>query len=100
MLCDLFDGVSLLHITVKHTPDQIDALVTERVRDSQVAVHNLVNAVKRVLLVDDGIQEDSKSPDVLLLAAVRLAGEHLGSSVICSIVSIEIHDLEERKVYR
>ena len=45
-------------------------------------VHNLVNAVKGVLFVNDGIEEDTKSPDVLLFAAVGLAGENFGGSVI------------------
>jgi hypothetical protein len=46
-------------------------------------VHDLVNAVEWVLLVDDGVEENAEGPNVLLLSTVRLAGKDFGSGVIC-----------------
>jgi len=37
-------------------------------------VHDLVDGVERVLLVDDGVEQDAESPDVLFLAAIGVAG--------------------------
>ena len=45
-------------------------------------VEDLVDAVKGVLLVDERVEEDAEGPDVLLLAAVRLALQDLGGRVV------------------
>lgn len=83
MLQDLLDSIPLRDITIEHLADQVDTLIADNVGNTQVAIHNLVNAVERVLLVDDGVEEDTESPDVLLLATVGLAGEDFGGGVIC-----------------
>ncbi len=72
----------LLHIPIEHPADQVDALVADGVRHAQVAVHDLVDGVEGVLLVDDGVQQDAQRPDVLLLAAVGPAREDFGGGVI------------------
>lgn len=79
---DLLDGQPFRDIAIEHLPDQIDTLLANDVGDAQVAVHNLVDAVEGVLLVDYGVEEDAESPDVLFLAAVGLAGENFGGGVI------------------
>ena len=45
-------------------------------------VHDLVDAIEGVLLVDDGVEEDSESPDVLFFATVGFTGEDFGGSVV------------------
>lgn len=50
-------------------------------------IENLVDVVEWILLVDNSVEENSKSPDVLFLTPVRLALEDFGSSVICLVVS-------------
>lgn len=46
-------------------------------------VHDLVDAVKGVFLVDEGIEEDAEGPDVLFFAAVGAALEDFGGGVVC-----------------
>lgn len=46
-------------------------------------VHDLVNAVKGVFLVDESVQENTKGPDVLFFAAVGAALEDFGGRVVC-----------------
>ncbi len=72
----------LPNIAIQHAPDKINALVADGVRHAQVAVHDLVDGVEGVLLVDDGVQQDAERPDVLLLAAVGAAREDFGGGVI------------------
>lgn len=72
----------LRDIAVEHLANQVDALVADDVGNAQVAVHDLVDAVEGVLLIDDGVQQDTEGPDVLFLAAVGLAGENFGGGVI------------------
>lgn len=45
-------------------------------------VEDLVDVVEGVLLVDDRVQQDAEGPDILFLAAVGLALEDFGGSVI------------------
>jgi hypothetical protein len=46
-------------------------------------VHDLVDGVEWVFLVDDGVDQDAESPDVLLLPTIRVAREDLRRSVVC-----------------
>ncbi len=48
-----------LHISVEHLADQINALLAHNVGYSQIVVHDLVDTVERVLLVDDGVEQDA-----------------------------------------
>lgn len=80
---DALDIDTAANVPIQHGAHEIDAVVAQDVRDAQVPIHNLVNAVKGILLVDDGIEEDTEGPDILFLATVWLASKHLGSCIIC-----------------
>lgn len=82
VLDDLLDAVPRLDVAVKHTPDEIDAVLTHGKGDSQIAVHDFVNAVEWVLLIDNGIQQDTESPDVLLFTAIGFSSQDFWRSVI------------------
>lgn len=79
---DLLDVVSLAHFAVEHASDQVDAFFAHDVGDAKVAVHDFIDAVEGILLVDDSVEKDAECPDVLLLPTIRLAGEDFGSCVI------------------
>lgn len=55
MLEDLIDIVTLGDIAIKHTANEVDALFAEDERDPKITVHNLVDAIKGILLIYDGI---------------------------------------------
>lgn len=82
MVEHLVDVVALGDITFQHAADEIDTLLAEYKGDAEVAVHNLVDAVKRVLLVDNGVQEDTQSPDVLFCPTIWLSSKNFGSGII------------------
>lgn len=84
MLQNLVDIVSLLDVAIQHAPDEVDTLVADRVRHTQVAIHDLIDTVERVFLVDDGIEQDAESPYVLLFAIIRFAGKDFWCGVVCS----------------
>jgi hypothetical protein len=46
-------------------------------------IHNLIDAVEWVFLVNDCVEQDAKGPDVLFFAAVGMAGEDFRGCVIC-----------------
>lgn len=70
-------------VAVEHLANQVDAILTHDVRDAQVMVHDLVDGVKRVLLVHNGVKQDAEGPDILLLATVRRSAEDFGCCVVC-----------------
>ena len=72
-----------LHIAVQHLADQINTVLAHHVRHAQVMVHDLINTIKRVLLVHDSVKKDAQGPDVLLFAAVWQAAEDFGRGVVC-----------------
>ena len=72
-----------LHVPVEHQADQVDTLLAHDKGHAQVLVHDLIDAVEGVFLVDDGVEEDAERPDVLFAAVVGLAGEDFGSGVVC-----------------
>lgn len=74
MLQYFTDSYPLIDIPIEHQSDEIDTRIAHNIRNAQVMIHNLVDAVERVLLVDDCVEEDAQGPDVLLLAAVGLTG--------------------------
>lgn len=84
VLQNLVDVVSLLDVAVQHATNEIDALVADCVRHTQVTIHDLVDTVERVFLVDDGVEQDAESPYVLLFAIIRFAGKDFRCSVVCS----------------
>jgi hypothetical protein len=78
----LVNVVAVAHIPVEHAADEIDALLTHDERYAQVSIHNLVDAVKGVLLVDYGVEQDTQSPDVLLFTTIRLSSQDLWGSIV------------------
>ena len=82
MFQDLRNRDSPLDVTVEHQANEVKVLFRHDVRYSQVVVHNLVDTVEWILLVDNRVEKDAEGPHILLFAAVRLAGEHFGCSVI------------------
>ena len=51
-------------------------------------IKDLVNAVKRVLFVDECVEEDPKRPHILFLATIGFALQDLGSGIICYWVAL------------
>ena len=47
-------------------------------------IHDLVDTVEGILLVDEGVKEDAQGPDILFLAAIGFSLEDFGGCVICS----------------
>ena len=74
MLHDLLDPDALVDVSVQHQPDEIDTVLAHDEGYPKILVHNLVNRIEWVFLVDDGVQQNAQCPDVLLLAAIGLAG--------------------------
>lgn len=73
MIQDLCDGVTLIHFAVEHRLDQIDRRLAHDPRNAQLVVHDLVDAVEGILLVDERVEKDPKGPHVLLPATIRFA---------------------------
>lgn len=86
MLQHLTDCNSLLNIAVQHQSDQIDALLAHDPRNAQIVVHDLIYGVERVLFVDDGVQQDTESPHILLFATVRATGKNLWRGIVCGML--------------
>ena len=53
---NLLNPISFVYVPLEHAPHEVDALVGHDERHAQVAVHDLVDAVEGVFLVDDGVQ--------------------------------------------
>lgn len=83
MLQNLVDIVSLFDVAIQHATDEVDTLIADCVRHTQVAIHDLINTVERIFLVDDGVEQDSESPYVLLFAIIRFAGKDFRCGVVC-----------------
>lgn len=83
MLGYLRDIGALSDIAVEHASDEVDALVAESERYAQITIHDLIDAVEWILLVDDGVKQDAECPNILLFATVRFASQHFRSCIIC-----------------
>ena len=71
-------------VTVEHLADQVDTVLAHNVRDTQVVIHDFVNRVERVLFVDNRVEKDAQSPDVLLFAAIWRPAKDLGGGIVWS----------------
>ena len=80
---NLGDGVTLIHFAVEHRLDQIDRRLAHDPGNAQLVVHDLVDTVKGILLVDERVEKDPESPDVLLPPTIGFALQHLGRCIIC-----------------
>lgn len=56
MLQHVPNTYSSLHIAIQHPSNKIDAVIAHHIRHSQVVIHDFIDTVERVLLVDDRIQ--------------------------------------------
>jgi hypothetical protein len=74
VLQDLSNRNSLINIAVQHQSHQIDACIAHDIWNSEIVIHDLVDGVEGVFFVDDCVEEYAKSPDILFLASVGLAG--------------------------
>lgn len=48
-------------------------------------IHNLVDAVKGIFFVNEGIEENAEGPDVLFFAAVGLPLKNFRGRVVCNL---------------
>lgn len=87
MLNHLRNIKALCNIAIQHVANEVDALVAKRKGYSEIAIHNLINAVEGVLFIDDGVEKNSQGPYVLFPSAIWLAGQDLWSGVIYEVVS-------------
>jgi hypothetical protein len=78
------DIVSLLHVPIQHATNKVNTLWADCERHSKVSIHDLIDAVERILLVDDGVEQDAQCPDILFLPTIRFTSKNLGSRIICS----------------
>lgn len=46
----------MINVSIEHEPNKVDARLAEDKRDTESVVHNLIDAVKGILFVDDRIQ--------------------------------------------
>lgn len=101
VLQNLGDIVSLFDVAIQHATDEVDTLITDRVRHTQVAIHDLIDAVERVFLVDDGVEQDAESPYVLLFAIIRFAGKDFRCGVVwgCLVRRMQAFKLDDAKTY-
>lgn len=74
MFQHLADGDSLIDVAIEHQSHKIDTGVAHNIRDSEIVIHNLVDGVEGIFFVDDGVEKNTKSPDVLFFTSVGLAG--------------------------
>jgi hypothetical protein len=82
VLENLADRDPLLHVAVQHESHEIDALLAHDPGNTEVVVHDLIDGVEWVFLVDDGIDQDAESPYVLLLATIRVTRKDLRRGVV------------------
>ena len=74
---------SLVNISVEHLSDQVDACLREgNEGHAKSVVKDLFDVVERVLFVDNGVQQDTQSPYILLSSTVRLSLEDFRGSII------------------
>lgn len=92
MLHDLRDRQPLVYVSFQHGLDQINVLLAHDPWDSEFTVHDLVDAIEWVLLVNDRVEKDPKRPHVLLFAPVRTPLKDFGRRVICRVtISVTVY---------
>lgn len=83
MFNDLGNGQPFIHVPIEHFANQIDTVLRERQkRYPQWMVHDFVDIIKGVFLIDHRVQKNSKSPDVLLFTSVWSALKNFRSGVV------------------
>ena len=79
---DTDDVDPALDIAIEHFADEVDAGVAHNIRHAQVVIHDFIDAIERVFLVDDGVEQDAQCPDVLFFAAIREAAQDFWGGVV------------------
>jgi len=74
MIQNLLDIYPSIQIPIEHLADQINACLAHDIGNTKIPIHDLIDAVEWILLVYDGVEEDTESPNILLFATVWLAG--------------------------
>lgn len=59
MLKYLGDVVALCNVAIEHTSDEINAFVANGKWNSQISIHDFIDTVKGILLVDDGVKQNA-----------------------------------------
>lgn len=84
MFHDFGDGISTINVTIEHLLDQIDAILGEwQIWNPQGMVENFIDVVEWVLLVNNSVQENTKSPNILLFSSIRLALKDFRCCIVC-----------------
>jgi hypothetical protein len=73
MLEDLLNCDSRVDVSVEHRTDQVNAIIAHHIRNAEIPIHDFIDAVERVLFVDDSVEENSESPNILLFASIRFS---------------------------
>ena len=97
MLLHLCDCESLIDISIQHCFDEVDGWLRHDPRYAQFVIQDLIDAVEWVFFVDEGVEQDAESPDILLFAAVGFALQDFGRCVIYHCGQL---DARERNVER
>ena len=82
MVHDAANADALLDVALEHPAHEVDAHFADDKWHAQVAVHDLVDVVEGILLVEDGVEQDAEGPEVLLAPVVRGAGQDFRRCVI------------------
>lgn len=82
MLDHLRNRQAPIDVAVQHRLDKIDTRLAHDPRDAEFVIHDLIDAIERVFLIHQCIEQDAQSPDVLLLAAVGFSLQDFGRRVI------------------
>jgi hypothetical protein len=83
MLHNFRDRQAVVNIPIKHLSDQINAFLRERQEwYPERMVQDLIDVVEWVFFVDDGVEKDTESPNILLLASVRLALQYFRGGIV------------------
>jgi hypothetical protein len=74
MIQNLLDIYPPIQIPIQHLADQINARLAHDIRNTKIPIHDLIDTVKWILLVYDGVEENTESPHVLFFATICPAG--------------------------
>lgn len=68
------NGKSVVNVAIEHGADEVNAVLRKRKEgDAEWVVKDLVDVVEGILFVDDRVEENTQSPDILFLATIRPA---------------------------
>lgn len=59
-----------VNIAIQHCANEVNAVFTHEIWNPEIAIHNFIDTVEWILLIDDGIEKDTEGPNILLFATV------------------------------